>query len=59
MTANLTSAPAKLGDPQIARDARPAAWYEVVTNGRMDRLMPAFASPSATPNAGSTVSLRR
>ncbi len=46
MTANLTSAPPKLGDPQIARDARPAAWYDVVTNGRMDRLMPAFASLS-------------
>ncbi len=46
MTANLTSAPPKLGDPQIARDARPSAWYEVVTNGRMDRLMPAFASLS-------------
>ena len=46
MTANLPSAPPKLGDPQIARDARPAAWYDVVTNGRMDRLMPAFASLS-------------
>ena len=46
MTANLTSAPPKLGDPQVARDARPAAWYDVVTNGRMDRLMPGFASLS-------------
>jgi mono/diheme cytochrome c family protein len=46
MTANLPEAPPKLGDPQVARDARPAAWYEVVTNGRMDKLMPAFASLS-------------
>jgi len=28
------------------REARPAAWYDVVTNGRMDKLMPAFASLS-------------
>jgi len=46
MTANLPSAPPKLSDPQISRDARPDAWYEVVTNGRMDKLMPAFASLS-------------
>ena len=46
MTANLPSAPPRLGDPQIARQARPAAWYDVVTNGRMDKLMPAFASLS-------------
>jgi mono/diheme cytochrome c family protein len=46
MTANLTSAPPRLGDPQVAREARPAAWYDVVTNGRMDKLMPAFASLS-------------
>jgi mono/diheme cytochrome c family protein len=44
MTANLPSAPPRLGDPQVARQARPAAWYDVVTNGRMDKLMPAFAS---------------
>ena len=46
MTANLTSAPPRFGDAQVARDARPAAWYDVVTNGRMDRLMPPFASLS-------------
>lgn len=32
------------GLPEIARPATPAEWYTVVTRGRMDRLMPPFAS---------------
>jgi mono/diheme cytochrome c family protein len=46
MTSNLPSPPPALGDPALARQARPADWYSVVTNGRMDKLMPAFASLS-------------
>ena len=46
MTSNLPSPPPPLGDPALARQARPADWYSVVTNGRMDKLMPAFASLS-------------
>jgi mono/diheme cytochrome c family protein len=46
MTANLPSPPPQLGSAELARAARPADWYAVVTNGRIDRLMPAFASLS-------------
>ena len=46
MTANLPSPPPQLGSADLARAARPADWYAVVTNGRIDRLMPAFASLS-------------
>ena len=46
MTANLPSPPPQLGSAAVARAARPADWYAVVTNGRIDRLMPAFASLS-------------
>ena len=34
------------GLPEIARPASPAGWYAVVTQGRMDRFMPPFASLS-------------
>ena len=33
---------AAIGDPKVERDASPAAWYDVVTNGRLDRFMPGF-----------------
>ena len=33
-----------LGLPEIARPASPAQWYVVVTQGRMERFMPPFAS---------------
>jgi mono/diheme cytochrome c family protein len=46
MVSNLPSPPPKLGDPALAHEARPADWYDIVTNGRIDRLMPAFASLS-------------
>ncbi len=35
-----------LGLPEIARNVRPAEWYRVVTQGRMERYMPAFLSLS-------------
>ena len=46
MAANLPSPPPQLGNAAVGRAACPADWYDVVTNGRMDRLMPAFASLS-------------
>lgn len=42
--ANLPNPPTALGDPQIARQAVPASWYGVVTQGRLDRFMPPFSS---------------
>ncbi len=44
--ASLPAAPAALGAPETARQASPAAWYAVVTEGRMDHFMPGFASLS-------------
>jgi mono/diheme cytochrome c family protein len=38
----LPNAPAALGDPQLARQAVPADWFKVVTQGRMDQFMPPF-----------------
>ena len=35
-----------LGSAVLARQATPAGWYEVVTQGRMDRFMPPFTSLS-------------
>lgn len=35
-----------LGSPEVARQASPAEWYQVVTQGRMDRFMPPFTSLS-------------
>jgi len=32
----------KFADPALARDATPQAWFEVVTNGRLERYMPPF-----------------
>ncbi|MFP3852673.1 MAG: c-type cytochrome [Anaerolineales bacterium] len=42
--ADLSVAPAALADPEIARSAAPAEWYQIVTVGRMDRFMPPFSS---------------
>jgi mono/diheme cytochrome c family protein len=33
-----------LGNAELARPAAPASWYAVVTQGRMERFMPPFAS---------------
>ncbi len=45
-SADLPVAPAALADPALAGSATPQEWYEVVTEGRMDRFMPPFASLS-------------
>ncbi|MEW6568417.1 MAG: c-type cytochrome [Chloroflexota bacterium] len=45
-SANLPNPPARLGDLQVARDAVPAAWYDMVTRGNLDRFMPGFSSLS-------------
>lgn len=42
--ANLPNPPAPLGSPDLARSARPVDWYQMVTNGDIDRFMPGFAS---------------
>lgn len=42
----LENPPTALGDPEVAHAATLAGWYEVVTNGRMDRFMPPFTSLS-------------
>ena len=44
--ANLPVTPALLGDVQLARQAVPAVWYEMVTVGNLERFMPPFASLS-------------
>lgn len=35
-----------LGDPDVARAASPAGWYNIVTNGNIERFMPPFKSLS-------------
>jgi mono/diheme cytochrome c family protein len=42
--ANLDHPPTKLGDSTVARSATPNQWFDIVTNGRIDRLMPPFSS---------------
>lgn len=42
--AQLPNEPTHLGDPSVAREALPADWYQVVTQGRLDQMMPPFAS---------------
>jgi mono/diheme cytochrome c family protein len=42
--ASLSNPPSPLGDQEFARTAKPADWYTVVTQGRMDRFMPPFTS---------------
>src|SRR5512144_3249239 len=32
-----------IGLPEVARDAAPAAWFKIVTQGNLDRFMPPFA----------------
>lgn len=38
--------PPMLGSPEVAQSANLAEWYQVVTEGRMERFMPPFASLS-------------
>lgn len=42
--ADLPVSPSPLGDPALAAENSPADWYQVVTEGRMDRFMPPFGS---------------
>jgi mono/diheme cytochrome c family protein len=46
--ASLSNPPSPLGDQEFARTAKPADWYTVVTQGRMDRFMPPFTSLTDT-----------
>jgi mono/diheme cytochrome c family protein len=46
MASNLEIPPSPLADPVFALQAQPADWYAIVTEGRMDRFMPPFASLS-------------
>ncbi len=38
---------AALGSPEVARQATPAQWFAMVSNGNLERYMPPFASLSA------------
>lgn len=40
---NLPAAPPAIGSIDVARLARPADWFTVVSEGRLDRFMPGFA----------------
>lgn len=40
---NLPSPPPAIGSVEVAREARPADWFDVVTNGRLEKLMPGFS----------------
>ncbi len=42
----LTIPPTAIGDPQVQWEARPLAWFQVLTQGRMERQMPPFRSLS-------------
>lgn len=44
---DLPVAPSALADPRVAAEAPPRQWFEVVTQGRMDRFMPPFTSLTA------------
>ncbi len=41
---NLPNQPAALGAPEVGRQAVPAEWFRVVTQGNLDRFMPPFPS---------------
>ncbi|MCB9146255.1 MAG: cytochrome c [Anaerolineales bacterium] len=43
-SADLPVAVIPIGLPEFSNDATPSAWYTVVTQGRLDRFMPPFAS---------------
>ncbi len=42
-SANLPARPAEIGTAALARKSRPADWFSVVTEGRLDRFMPGFS----------------
>ena len=39
---NLPTRPPQIGLPEVARQASAADWYQVVTNGRLEQMMPPF-----------------
>ncbi len=41
---NLPNPPPAIGSVEISRDARPSDWFDVVTVGRLDKLMPGFTA---------------
>lgn len=41
--ANLANPVAAIGSPDLARQAKPVAWYNIVTNGEMNLFMPPFS----------------
>ncbi|RME07605.1 MAG: hypothetical protein D6803_03500 [Anaerolineae bacterium] len=45
--ANLPNPVAALGNPELARQATPAEWFAMVSNGNLERYMPPFKSLSA------------
>jgi mono/diheme cytochrome c family protein len=46
MAGNLSNPPSPLGNAELARQARPADWYIIVTEGNLEKFMPGFASLS-------------
>jgi mono/diheme cytochrome c family protein len=40
---NLPAPPPAIGTAEIAGGARPAEWFDLVTNGRLDKFMPGFS----------------
>lgn len=46
LAANLDVPPAGLGEPEVGNQATLSGWYTVVTEGRIERFMPPFASLS-------------
>lgn len=42
--AQLPNPPTAIGDPQLARQAVPTAWFTVVTRGDLERFMPPFGN---------------
>jgi hypothetical protein len=46
MVGSLSFPPTALADPEVARAASPERWYEIVTRGNLDRLMPPFSTLS-------------
>ncbi|MBN1373584.1 MAG: c-type cytochrome [Anaerolineaceae bacterium] len=44
MSGNLPEPPPEIGNPELARQSRPADWYWVVTNGNLEKLMPGFVN---------------
>jgi len=40
----LPNPPAAIGTAAVARPATPVNWYDIITNGRIERFMPPFAS---------------